>query len=54
MLGAAGKPILVRLLARGGARAVLPLLQHLADQGDAWAEIADELAGRLARRLPAE
>ncbi|WP_159073672.1 hypothetical protein [Streptomyces sp. RTd22] len=42
------------LLTRGEARALLPLLQHLADQGDACADVADELAGRLARRLPAE
>lgn len=42
------------LLTRGEARAVLPLLQHLAEQSGELADIADELVTRLARRLPAE
>lgn len=41
------------LVTRGEAQAMLPLLQHLAAQRGELADIADELATRLARRLPA-
>ncbi|MFI2078541.1 hypothetical protein [Streptomyces triculaminicus] len=42
------------LVTLGEARAVVALLQVLAAGDSAEAELADELAGRLARRLPAE
>jgi hypothetical protein len=41
------------LVTRGEAQALLPLLQHLAEQRGELADIADELVARLARRLPA-
>ncbi|MFI2078491.1 hypothetical protein [Streptomyces triculaminicus] len=42
------------LVTLGEARAVVALWQVLAAGGGAEAELADDLAGRLARRLPAE
>ncbi|MFF5668858.1 hypothetical protein ACFY8S_01760 [Streptomyces hygroscopicus] len=44
----------VPLITRGEARAVVQLLQHLAEQRGELAVIAAEMAGGLARRLPAE
>lgn len=42
------------LLTLGEARAVLQLLQQLAEQHGGGADAAAELVGALARRLPAE
>lgn len=41
------------LITRGEARAVVQLLQHVAGQRGELADVAAELAGNLARRLPA-
>ncbi|WP_107426112.1 hypothetical protein [Streptomyces milbemycinicus] len=42
------------LITRGEARAAVALLRHLAEQRGKLANVAEELAGNLARRLPAE
>ncbi|MEE4598247.1 hypothetical protein V2J94_41500 [Streptomyces sp. DSM 41524] len=42
------------LITRGEARAAVQLLQYLAEQSGPGADVAAELAGALAQRVPAE
>ncbi|WP_063647532.1 MULTISPECIES: hypothetical protein [Streptomyces] len=42
------------LITRGETRAVVQLLRRLGEQGGEGADVAAELAARIARRLPIE